>query len=172
MLFRPLVKEEGYGDPGMRTLDSPLLHKLGDPPFPHSGLSSSSGGLGGWEGGKESGKRVEAHLQGRPFGGSCVDLKGGLLSAPPPPGASSKREEEEEGSWLAGRMVGSSLSQDSGEKWAGQFLHTLGPTPFPPPTQRRPIHPSLHPLTHPSIYSFTHSFVHTLRYCVGNRVHR
>ena len=157
----------------MRTLDSPLLHKLGDPPFPHSGLSSSSGWLGGWEGGWE---RVRKEGGGPPPGEALRRQLCGLEGRPPfcstPPGASSKREEEEEGSWLAGRMVGSSPSQDSGEKWAGQFLHTLGPTPFPPPTQRRPIHPSLHPLTHPSIYSFTHSFVHTLRYCVGNRVHR
>ena len=38
----------------MRTLASPLLHKLGDPPFPCSGLSSSSRWLGRWQGGKES----------------------------------------------------------------------------------------------------------------------
>ena len=38
----------------MRTLASHLLHKLRDPPFPRSGLSSSSRWLGGWQGGKES----------------------------------------------------------------------------------------------------------------------
>ena len=136
--------------------------QLGDPPFPCSGLSNSGGWLYGWEGGKESGKRVEAHLQGRPFGGSCVDLKRGLLSAPAPPGASSMRQEEEEGSWLVGRMVGSSLSQDSGEKWARQFLHTLGPTPFPPPTQRRPIPPPILPPIHLLIHAFLHSHTQTL----------
>lgn len=102
----------------MRPLSSASATQLGTRLF-H--ILASVVPAGGWVGGrvgKESGKRVEAHLQGRPFGGSCVDLKRGLPFCPTPPpwGLQYEAGGGRGGSWVARRMVGSSLSQDSGEK--------------------------------------------------------